>query len=92
MARQVWAVWKQIFAMVVVLSSVSRAVADAGKAERLPNILIVYTDDQGYGDFSLQNPRRKSRPRIWTNWPARGCDSPTHTVPPVSVPPVAMRC
>ena len=59
MARQAWTEWKQIFAVVVLLSPVSMAVADVGNAERLPNILIVYTDDQGYGDFSLQNPDSK---------------------------------
>ncbi|TVS14235.1 MAG: arylsulfatase [Planctomycetaceae bacterium] len=27
--------------------------------ERKPNIVIIYTDDQGYGDFSAQNPDSK---------------------------------
>jgi hypothetical protein len=30
-------------------------------AERKPNILLIYTDDQGYGDFGAQNPDSKIR-------------------------------
>lgn len=29
------------------------------RSEKLPNILIIYSDDQGYGDFSAQNPEGK---------------------------------
>ncbi len=34
-------------------------VAESVPESDLPNILIVYADDQGYGDFSLQNPESK---------------------------------
>ncbi len=45
-----------LFACAVASSMSAHA---SGDGTRLPNIVIVYSDDQGYGDFSLQNPESK---------------------------------
>ena len=37
-------------------------------AAEKPNIIIIYTDDQGAGDVSALNPEANSKHQIWIRW------------------------
>ena len=36
-----------------------------------PNVIVMITDDQGYGDFGFQGNPDSGGPPIWTPWPVR---------------------
>ncbi|WP_066219900.1 sulfatase family protein [Formosa haliotis] len=50
---------KPIFTCLVVLIGINILVAQQGKEVKKPNIVIIYTDDQGYGDVGALNPEAK---------------------------------
>ena len=50
-----------------------------------PNIVVIYTDDQGYGDMSALNPGASSRLLTSIASHAKACSSPTVIAPTRSV-------
>ena len=64
-----WNVCATRLALVTTLLVVSAAIPVVVHAAR-PNVVIVLSDDQGYGDFAA-TAIRSSRRRTSTGWPSR---------------------
>ena len=45
--------------LAIVLAFLSPVLAPIARADSRPNIIVIYTDDQGYGDVSALNPEAK---------------------------------
>ncbi len=53
-----------LFLVVLFLQTIAGAGADKSKAERKPNVVIILTDDMGYGDISCYNQKNNKTPQI----------------------------
>ena len=46
------------------LAAAALLLAAAARAERPPNVLLIVTDDQGWGDFGFQGSKRVRTPHV----------------------------
>lgn len=53
-----------LFLVVLFLQSIAGAGADKSKSFRKPNVVIILTDDMGYGDISCYNQKNDQTPQI----------------------------
>lgn len=94
MILRTWS-WHAVYRVAAVFSMIyaGGASAEAQTVAQKPNIILLVSDDTGWGDLGVYGGGKDEvlPPRIWTVWHAKGFSSGTFTVNQ-AVLPGAQRC